>query len=304
MRSLPGHHGGPAARRLQQGGADGTLYWIGSDLSMPEPLNAIVTQRVEVAPGLIVLRVVPDGGPVPAFKPGQFAVLGLPWPTKRYVLSTPEIEPLDPDKLIKRAYSIASSSVEKQYLEFYVALVSSGALTPRLFALEMGDRVWLSPKITGMFTLEDVPPDKHLVLISTGTGVAPYMSMLRTQLMVGDPQRRVAVIHGARHSWDLGYQSELTMLAHLRPEFVYLPAISRPQEEKVPWPHATGHVQDIWATQPLRALWGFDPAPENTHIFLCGNPAMIEDLVMILEGQRFKEHKLRAPGTIHMERYW
>ena len=168
---------------------------------MPEPLNAVVTQRVEVAPGLIILRVVPEGWPVPDFKPGQFAVLGLPGTAKRDAFSHPEPELADAEKLIKRAYSIASSSVAKVYMEFYIAMVASGILTPRLFALENGDRVWLSPKVTGMFTMDQVGTDRHIVLIGTGTGVAPYMSMLRTHLTAGGP-RRFAVIQGARHSAD------------------------------------------------------------------------------------------------------
>ena len=271
---------------------------------MTESLNAVVTQRVEVTPGLIILRVVPDGWAVPDFKAGQFAVLGLPGTAKRYNFSLPEpADPPDPHKLIKRAYSIASSSVAKVYLEFYISLVPSGSLTARLFALEVGDRLWLSPKITGLFTLDQVAPDRHIVLLATGTGVAPYMSMLRTHLVAGGP-RRYAVIHGARNSADLGYRSELMTMARLCPNFTYIPSISRPKEEKVPWAGPTGHVQDVWASHPLTSEWGFAPTPANTDIFLCGNPAMIDDMLVILERQGFKEHKPRAPGNVHLERYW
>lgn len=270
---------------------------------MSEALNAVVTQREEVAPGLIILRVVPQGWSVPDFKPGQFVVLGLPSSAKRFDFSIPEEESPSDGKIIKRAYSIASSSVEKQYLEFYIALVSSGALTPRLFALGVGDHVWLSPKITGMFTLDQVPADKHLVMISTGTGIAPYMSMLRTQLAHAG-QRRFAVIHGARHSWDLGYRAELATMAHLCPAFTYIPSVSRPKDEKAPWQGAVGHVQDVWDSSVLPQQWGFAPSAENTHVFLCGNPAMIDDMVKVLARQGFTEHKPRAPGNIHLERYW
>ncbi len=175
---------------------------------MANDLNAIVVQNIEVSPGLEILRVVPDGWEFPDFTPGQFAVLGLPGSAPRCRVCDPEDEVRDPQKLIKRAYSIASSSVTKEFLELYIVLVPSGSLTPRLFNLTAGDHVWLSPKFSGLFTLEDVPEDKHIVLVSTGTGLAPYMSMLRTQLVCGGP-RRSAVLHGARHSWDLGYRSEL-----------------------------------------------------------------------------------------------
>ena len=270
---------------------------------MTEALNAVVTQRVEVAPGLIILRVVPDGWPVPDFKPGQFAVLGLPASAKRYKFSMPEPELAERDNLIKRAYSIASSSVAKVFIEFYVALVSSGILTPRLFALEIGDRVWLSQKITGMFTMDQVAPDRHIVLIGTGTGVAPYMSMLRTHLVAGGA-RRYAVIQGARHSADLGYRSELMTMAHLCPNLTYIPSVSRPKEEKVPWTGPAGHVQEVWASGALSEAWGFAPSPQDTDIFLCGNPAMIDDMVVVLAKQGFKEHKPRSPGNVHLERYW
>ena len=133
---------------------------------MPEPtLNAVVALRTEISPWLIILRVVPDGWQLPDFAPGQFAVLGLPGATPRCAMAEPEEAPSDPNKLIRRAYSIASSSLTREYMEFYVALVTSGALTPRLFALNIGDRVWLSPRITGMFTLDQVPEGKNVVMI-------------------------------------------------------------------------------------------------------------------------------------------
>ncbi len=134
---------------------------------MANDLNAIVVQNIEVSPGLGILRVVPDGWELPDFTPGQFAVLGLPGSASRCTICDPEDEARDPQKLIKRAYSIASSSVAKEFLELYIVLVPSGALTPRLFNLTAGDRVWLSPKFSGLFTLDEVPEDKHIVLQGT-----------------------------------------------------------------------------------------------------------------------------------------
>ena len=266
-------------------------------------LNAVVTQRVEVTPGLIILRVAPEGWELPDFTAGQFAVLALPGHAPRRGLSDQEDQPADPQKLIKRAYSIASSSVAKQYMEFYVALVPSGQLTPRLFALEQGDRVWLSPKASGLFTLENVPEEKHIILLATGTGLAPYVSMLRTHLVCGG-ERRFAVFHGARHSWDLGYRSELTTIQRMCTNCTYIPIISRPKEEPVAWEGQTGYLQDLWARQPLKQEWQFEPTPGTTHIFLCGNPSMIDQMASILESQGYKEHKKKSPGQIHVERYW
>ena len=280
---------------------------------MPEPvspapaavdaLNAVLLQRIEVAPGLLILRVAPDGWELSAFTAGQFAVLGLPGSAPRYRLADAEDEPAPPDKLIRRAYSVASSSLDRQYLEIYVTLVRSGALTPRLFALQPGDRLWLGKKITGMFTLDSVPKSAHLALIATGTGLAPYMSMLRSELLC-DPARRVAVLLGARHSWDLGYRGELITMTRLCPSFAYLPIISRPDDEPQAWPGAVGHVQNLWRGGALAAAWGEVPSAATTHVLLCGSPGMIDGMVALLEAEGFREHSKKEPGQIHVERYW
>lgn len=272
---------------------------------MPQDeLNAIVSQRLEVTPDLIILRVAPDGWELSRFEAGQFAVLGLPRDAPRHAFSD-RVEDYDEPVagLIRRAYSIASSSVAREYMEFYITMVRSGALTPRLFALEVGDRVWLGPKVTGMFTLADVPPDTHVVMVATGTGLAPYMSMLRTYLR-DHVERRFVVLHGARHSWDLGYRSELETMQDLCANFTYIPQISRPANEHVSWSGNTGYVQDLWTDGALDETWKGHPTPEDTHVFVCGNPHMCEDVMAILFEEKFKEHSRREPGQIHVERYW
>ena len=270
---------------------------------MSNELNAIVVQRIEVSPGLVILRVVPEGWELPDFEPGQYAVLGLPGSAPRTTISDPETEPSPPEKLIKRAYSIASSSKAKEYMEFYVSLVPSGQLTPRLFKLRSGDRVWLSPKAKGLFTLDKVEKGRHVAFLATGTGLAPYMSMLRTQLTCGTPTH-YAVLHGARHSWDLGYRSELMTLRRLCSNFSYLPTISRPQSEAVEWAGHSGYLQDLWRSRALTTEWGFEPSPETTDIFICGNPAMVDDMVEILAAEGYVEHNRRQQGQVHVERYW
>lgn len=272
---------------------------------MPAPeLNAIVTGRIEAAPGLLILRVAPVGWELPPFTAGQFAVIGLPASAPRVPLSDPE-EPDggDPNRMIRRAYSITSASVERSHLELYLNLVRSGELTPRLFALETGDRLWLGPKVAGMFTLREVPPRKHVVLVATGTGLAPYISMLRSELACGGP-KRFAVLAGARHSWDLGYSAELFTMAKLCPNFAYLPTVSRPETEPAPWGGHVGYVQKLWTGGALDRAWGFHPRPADTHVFLCGNPGMIDELTVTLEAEGFRVHGPHAPGEVHVERYW
>jgi ferredoxin--NADP+ reductase len=272
---------------------------------MPRPeTNAVVTQRIDAAPGLMILRIAPDGWKLPEFTPGQFAVIGLPGRAPRTQYSDPEEKPADPDKMIRRAYSIASSSLSKDHLELFITLVRSGELTPRLFSLQSGDRVWLGPKLTGLFTMRDVPPEQNIVMIATGTGVAPYMSMLRTEL-AGPSPRRYAVLAGARHSWDLAYSAELITMARLQPRLSYLATVSRPQEEPAPWGGFTGYVQALWTGGALERAWGFKPTPRDTHVFLCGNPGMIDDMDKVLATEGFVEKDARNPeGQIHVERYW
>lgn len=271
-------------------------------MALPE-LNAVVTRRVDLTSELFILRVSPDGWELPDFEPGQFGVLGLPPDAPRSKAAMPEDSPPDPGKLIRRAYSISSSSKARQYLEFYVVLVKAGALTPRLHALKPGDRIWVAPKITGIFTLNDLPRDVNVILVATGTGLAPYMSMLRTHVNDG-LWRRVAVLHGARQSVDLSYNEELTLLDSLHESVDYLPIISSPDQEPVPWQGVSGRVQDLWKNRVIQQRWGFSPSPEDTHFYLCGNPKMIEEMIELLGEDGFQEHTNTKPGQIHVERYW
>jgi len=263
--------------------------------------NGTVIGREEINPQLIILRVKPDGQRF-SFQPGQFAVLGLLGRQPRIAEAAREETPAAPEKMIRRAYSIASSNIEHNYLEFYLTLVTSGELTPRLFAMKYGDRIFVSPKATGMFTLDRVPAEKAVVLIATGTGLAPYVSMLRTML-VKDDKRRFIVLHGARYSWDLGYRAELESLARLRPNFLYVPAITRPEED----PHyqgQTGRIQNLLKSGALEQLCGAPLDPSRTDVFLCGNPDMIDQVKEWLIAKGFTMDKPKEPGSIHVEEYW
>lgn len=265
-------------------------------------LNGVIAQVVQVSPTMKVFRIAPIGWELPDFKSGQFCALYLPGSSPRCAEATEENEVADPDKMIKKAYSIASSSKSKEFLEFYITLVHSGALTPRLFALKIGDKIGVGQKFVGMFTLDQIAEDKNVVLIATGTGVAPYMSMLRSNAL--QRSGNIAVVHGAANSWDLGYSSELDLLQSLTSRFKYLPTITEPQKEMTPWNGHVDFIQDMWKSGIMEKTWGFRPAPENTHIFLCGNPRMINDMTEALEIDGFSEWSKKNPeGQIHIEKF-
>jgi ferredoxin--NADP+ reductase len=264
-------------------------------------LNSAVVQILQISPIMKIIRVKPVGWEFPEFKGGQFVALGLPASAKRCKEATEEFEHHNsPDKMIKRAYSIASTSTA-EYVEFYLTLVHSGALTPRLYNLKIGDKLWMGKKGVGMFTLDEVPKEKNILLIATGTGVAPYMSMLRSDAL--KREGRIMVVHGASNSWDLGYSSELQLLESMFDKFTYYPTITEPEKEPVGWGGDVRFIQDIWNDSLMKNKWGFDPMPENTDIFLCGNPKMIDSMVKILDSDGFTEHKKNNPGQIHVEEF-
>lgn len=271
---------------------------------MTDSYNATLTKKEVVTDGLVVMRVAPDETPY-EFEAGQYTVLALKGSEPRAMESEDEAPPPDPEKLIKRAYSIASGSDEKE-LEFFIVLVGSGALTPRLLALEVGDRLWVSPKAVGVFTLDSVPPDRDVVLVATGTGLAPYVSMLRTKVCdeCGGP-RRWGVLHGARRSWDLGYRAELENYRKRCPNLVYVPSITRPSPED-PWTGLVGRVNQFLVDGTFEREWGGPLDPTKQHFFLCGNPGMVEDAAKRLAEHGFSEWSRRKnpEGTIHLERYW
>ncbi len=263
-------------------------------------LNATVVKRTEINHGLLVIRIKPDFE-LSAFVPGQYTVLGTPPDAPRVDYAEPESEPPKPDKLIRRAYSISSSSLEGEYLEFYVALVSSGALTPRLFALAEGDRVYLGPKTTGMFTLKDAGEERNILLVATGTGLAPYLSMLRSEYKFEG--RKTIIIHGARVSWDLGYRNNLENLAAARPEFHYLSCIDEPKRDTA-WQGKVGRVYDFFEDGTIESTLGRPVDPEKDAVFLCGHPEMIKGMEEGLGEQGFTVHSRKKPGSIFVEKYW
>jgi ferredoxin--NADP+ reductase len=265
--------------------------------------NATLIGRVEITPQLIILRIRPDDG-VGDFTPGQYVLLGLPRSAPRIPEATEEeTPPPAPDgKLIRRAYSISSGSLERDFLEFYVSLVTNGELTPRLFALKNGDRVFVGPKAKGLFTISAAPADANILMVATGTGLAPYISMLRTNVLE-NKRRKIAVLQGASYSWDLGYRGELEGLALTQANFAYVPVISRPAADPS-WQGRTGRLPAWLANPDLVEACGFPLDAPRPHIFLCGNPGMIDEAERVLTAQGHVVNERGNSGNIHREKYW
>lgn len=255
-------------------------------------LNATIIKRIEVTKDLIILHIKPDAG-VPEFHSGQYVALALPEESTNGDISEAEAPKKGP-KLIKRAYSIGSTPHEKGHLEFYLAIVPEGQLTPKIAKLGEGGRIYVAPKITGTFTLKDVPGDRDLVLISTGTGIAPFMSMLRTPT-TWTLGRKITIIHGVRYPEDLAYRNELEQYFSDGKPIAYIPLASRADDS---WRGERGRVQRLF-TDKIVAL-----DPNKQSIFLCGNPAMIEEMENYLISNGFIEHTKKAPGNLHLEKYW
>jgi ferredoxin--NADP+ reductase len=259
--------------------------------------EARVIDRRDEGPGSMVLTVAPTGWEIPPFLAGQFALLGVPRNPPRARLPLPR-------ELVKRAYSVASPPERRDALEFYITLVPTGELTPRLFALGRGSSLWLGRSIVGRFTAEDVPADRNLVLLGTGTGIAPYVSMLGSspfRVRAESPAGRIVVVHGVRHPEDLGYRAWFEALASRHPaRFSYLPIVSRPESAALPWNGPVGHVQDLWRDGSVARALGGLPTPRTTHVFLCGNPAMVHGMTTLLTTEGFHPDD----GTLHAERYW
>lgn len=259
--------------------------------------NAKLVDREDLTPELAVMRVAPLVNGVPEFTPGQYAELTVPGPV------APEVEDgAVQRKIIRRSYSIASSPLVKEHLEFYVVLVPNGEVTPKLWALKKGDLLWLGPKIKGKFSMEGLDSSKDFVMVSTGTGIAPYISMLRTYRGKGR-WRRFVVMHGVRLAEDLGYRQELEELSERDSSIVYVPTVTREPDNST-WTGCRGRVTEYLKPDTYFNVVGSPLDPNNCNVFLCGNPEMIDSAEALLVAQGFRLHSKKNPGNIHLERYW
>jgi ferredoxin--NADP+ reductase len=259
--------------------------------------NATIVRRRNLNERAAIVHVRPDAGDVADFVPGQFIQLGLPGDAK------PGDELTGRIRLVKRSYSIASSPRERESFELFLTRVDDGKLTPRLWSMEEGARLWIDPIPKGFFTLERVPPGRDLVMVATGTGLAPFVSMLRFHRDDPDRFRRYVVVHGARERSDLAYDDELRAAQRSDPRVRYVPVLSRLSPADT-WEGTRGHVQVALEPTTFEFATGAPLDPERSHVFLCGNPQMIEDVREMLAPRGFVLDTAKTPGNLHFERYW
>jgi ferredoxin--NADP+ reductase len=256
--------------------------------------NAVISFSEDLNAELKIFRVTPDEGQVPEFQAGQYAELALPELDERSIEER--------RKLLRRAYSIASPPSQRNYLEFFVVRVEGGAITTKLWDLKVGDRLWLGPKVKGKFVIDELPEGKDIVLVSTGTGLSPFVSMVKEHLN-SEKFNSFTIVHGTRVQSDLGYREELEQMARENSKLSYISALTR-EPEISSWKGHIGRVPMLLEPKKFQELTGRALDPEKVQIFLCGNPAMIEDLIVQLHRSGFKEHTRKDPGNIHVERFW
>jgi ferredoxin/flavodoxin---NADP+ reductase len=264
------------------------------------PYNATLIEREDLNEALAIFKVRFDPGDQLNFEPGQFTTLGL---------IDPDAPPPKTDsrrrgpKMIRRAYSIASSPKLTSHIEFYIVHIDGGKFTTPLWQLKAGDPLFMDTKIKGEFTLDGIPDGKDLVMVGTGTGMAPFWSMLNTYQHTGR-WRKMVLLDGCRYVKDLGYFDKLTKISAEDDSIIYLPTVTREPDDH-PWPGLRGRVHNILKPEKFTKLSGVTLDPKQCHVLLCGGPEMINQATENLNRLGFEtKDREHLDGTIHFERYW
>jgi ferredoxin/flavodoxin---NADP+ reductase len=238
------------------------------------PYNGRLSRWDEITEGLAIVGVQSNDEPF-AFEPGQYATLGL-------VGSA--------GKLVQRPMSISSAADKLDEYEFFIRLVPEGALTPLLWQRKVGDPINIKGA-KGRFLLQD--DGRRCLFVASGTGLAPFISMIET-LRARGQSREIHLLHGVSYDYDLAWREQLESLAAdgsfpLR----YVGTVSRPQHCP-DWRGCTGRVEAIVADH----MDEHGLAPENTTLYLCGNPDMITAVEEVAAQRGF------PPEQVRKELYW
>ena len=271
--------------------------------------KATVTYVQLLKEDLLIMRIVPKEGPVPDFEAGQFLTLGLP-------------NKADKDKMVRRAYSIASHPENKDYIEFVIRWVRKplpGRLTTQIFNVKEGDEIsWLKPTGRALGISQELPSGekdtRRIVCIGGGTGLAPFVSFAQ-HLHDTNDKREVVVLHGASYVDELSYKDLLTNLEDESIakgkgvwNFKYRAAISRPQEWfNRSWAGQVGRVETFLRPRdngmsPLEELIGDKVTQKNTIFYVCGWQGTIDGVMDFLKPKGFiTEHDKREDGSFEVK---
>jgi ferredoxin--NADP+ reductase len=199
---------------------------------------------------------------------------------------------------VARPFSFVNAP-EDPVMEFYGVVVPEGPLSPRLAQLRVGDTIHVADNPAGWLILSEVPPAEDLWLVATGTGIAPFLSILRT----GAPwqrYRRIILVHGVRRANELVYQEMIEDMMRSHPgKLSYVRFTSREKahdalEGRIPVAVADGRLEAAAVTI----------AAERSQFMLCGNPDMLKDMQAALVARGLKKHRRRSPGQITVESFW
>lgn len=255
---------------------------------MKAQFNATVISIKPVTDGIRIFKIKLDEG-IFNYKAGQFAVLGLPLDKNN-----------SESDWVCRAYSISSPEKEK-ITEFYIILVKDGLLTTRLFELKEGDKLYMSPKAAGLTSFEGIPDTSNVLFISSGTGIAPYISIIRTyKNELFNNKRKVALFHGVRHASDLAFRSEFEGLMKQHKNFAYFPVLSQENEN---WNGLTGHIQDVMEEELTKFLGETPFNKDKNYIFICGNPSMVTSVSTKFMEHGFKQTTVKESGNLRFDKH-
>lgn len=210
------------------------------------------------------------------FKNGEFVMLGL----------RPE------GKLIPRAYSIVSTNRD-DHLEFLSIQVPDGPLTSRLAKVDKGNPIWINTKTTGSLTLDHIQPGRNLYMLATGTGLAPFMSLIRGGEVFQEFER-VILVHTVRKEQGLAYRDELTSRANN--QFLYVPTVTREPFE------TTARGADLFRSGELAEKLNIPlPEPDQDRVMLCGNPNMNKEMTDFLKQHGWTMTNYKGVGNFTVE---